>query len=69
MTWFPQPKYRYVFKLRDGTIHNLEPRDAKRVLDKRAPGLQPEVCWEARINGIVRQLWPEDILMWEQEPL
>jgi hypothetical protein len=63
--WQPQPKYRYVFKLADGSVHHLDPRDAKRVVEKRFH--LPEVCWEVRINGIFRTLWPEDILMWEQE--
>lgn len=67
--WYPQPRYRYIFKLRDGTTHHLNPRDAKRYIDKRAPGLPPEVCWEVRINGMIRVLWSEDIAEWHQEPL
>jgi hypothetical protein len=65
--WY-QPEYRYVFKLSDGTVHNLYPRDAKRVVNMRYQDV-PEVCWEVKINGVVRTLWPEDILKWDQESL
>lgn len=63
------PGFRYVFRLADGGSVEVHPRDAQRVIDSRTrpPNERPEVVWEILVNGVVRRLWPEDIVGVEQE--
>lgn len=74
MTWnrfFQQPKYRHVFRLTSGETLTLDPRDVKATINKRPFGnQQPVRVWEIRsAGGVIRQLWPEDIISWDQEEI
>lgn len=69
MTWFPQPKYRHVFKLTDGSSILADPRDVVKTMNRRSALMPPVRVFEIKTNGVVRQLWPEDILTWDQEPV
>jgi hypothetical protein len=66
---FPQPDYRYRFKLRDGTTILANPRDVVKTLDKLNPALPPERVFEVMHNGVVRKLWEHDLIEWDQEAL
>ena len=67
MTDLRDPGFRYVFRLADGGVVQAHPRDAIRVLDKRTPQSDPATVWEVRVNGVIRRLWPEEIVSVEQE--
>jgi hypothetical protein len=54
------PDWRYVFKTSDGEL-SLDPRDCRRVIDKRAPQALAETVWELTVNGVVRRYWPEQV--------
>jgi hypothetical protein len=62
------PSYRHVFVLTDGATLFLAPHEAIRVSDRRSERSDPVVVWEVMLpSGIVRRLWPEDIVSWTQE--
>ncbi len=66
-----QPTFRHVFRLSDGEVLRCAPRDARRTVAKREermPDHMAEVVWEVTLeSGIVRRLWPEDVVEWTQE--
>ena len=61
------PEWRYRITLAAGDEILADPRDCKRVIDKRYPQSAPETVWEVLVNGVVRRLWPSDIAGIEQE--
>lgn len=62
------PPFRYIFRLSDGRTLICDPSEAKRVMDKRGSGEEPQVVWE--ISGTEpERLWPGDIRSWTQEEL
>ncbi len=64
------PDFRHVFKTTDGEVLIVPHRDARRVIDRRSDQAPLETCWEVvTASGLVRTLWPSDILDWSQEEL
>lgn len=62
-----RPTFRYVFRLADGETLLAEPRQARRTVDRRNDAAPTVTVWEVESNGIIRRLWPEDIVSWAQE--
>lgn len=65
------PARRHVFRLADGETLIVPHADARRTLDKRGGAYtRPQVCWEVTLaTGVVRRLWPEDVVSWDVEEL
>jgi len=63
------PEYRHIFRLRDGETIICAPYEAKRYIDRRTPNAPLQTVWEINTRGIIRVMWPEEILSWEQEEL
>ncbi len=61
----------HVFRLADGEVLRCSPREARRTVAKREermPDAMAEVVWEVTLeSGLVRRLWPEDVVEWTQE--
>jgi hypothetical protein len=62
-----EPDWRYRVTLAAGGELLVDPRDCKRVIDKRTPRSPAVTVWEVRVNGVIRRLWPEDIARIDQE--
>lgn len=62
------PAAVHVFRTRSGETIRVPWSRARRTMDKRAPGLDPEVVWEiTQDSGLILRLWPEDVLSWQAE--
>lgn len=60
--------YRYVFVLSDGETIMCDHRDARRTIDIRSEGGDPEVCWLITLShGGFRRVWVDEIVEWHQE--
>ena len=65
-----QPRYRHVFRLAEGGELRCLDRDARRTIDRRGESAPNETVWEVTLpSGIVRRLWPTDILDWSIEDI
>lgn len=63
-----EPGYRHVFRLRDEETIVCDPRLAKRTLDRRSDDAPVEQVWELTLpSGLIRRVWPGELLRWEQE--
>lgn len=63
-------KMKAIFKLADGTVLTCMPGDYRAVLDRRGNWEKPQRVFEIMVSGhVVRRLWPEHILEWEQGPV
>lgn len=65
-----QPPYRHVIKHADGRTIICEPREARRVVDRRR-NEDPSTVWEIvdHTGRVTERLWPEDVLSWDLEAL
>jgi hypothetical protein len=61
------PTWRYRIRLTAGGEVLVDPRDCRRVIDKRNDAAAPQTVWEVAVDGVVHRLWPEDIAGIEQE--
>lgn len=64
----PETTLRHVFRLADGETLILPQRAARRTVDRRGDGAPVETVWEVQTeSGLIRRLWPEDIVSWDVE--
>lgn len=63
-------KLKATFVLIDGSTITCMPGDYRAVLDRRGTWEKPQRVWEIMVSGhVVKRLWPEHVLSWEQLPL